>query len=162
MKQIKFLTLALLLSSTLFIGCNNSGDSKSKEDKESMSTFNLEEAKKGVEKSTTDFTEAFAKGDAKSAASFYTNDAVFMPHNSPIVTGRDSIELALAGFIKTGFTNLNIESTWAESCGDYFLSTGKWTLSDGKTTMIGKSLIVWKKEDGIWKQYKDMINTDTQ
>ena len=125
------------------------------------STTAQEEAKKGVEKSIADFSVAMDKGDAKAAANFYTKDAVFMPNNAPIVTGRDSIASALAGFINAGFTKLNVESTWATLSGEYYLDTEKWTLSNGKITMIGKSLVVWKKEDGMWKQYKDMISTDT-
>ena len=160
MKPIKFLTIVMLFASTLFVGCNNSGDLKSNENKESKTTFNLEEVKKGVEKSITDFSAAMDKGDAKAAANFYTKDAVFMPNNAPIVTGRENIESALAGFIKAGFTKLKVESTWTDGCGEYFLDTEKWTLSNGKITMIGKSMVIWKKEDGIWKQYKDMISTD--
>jgi ketosteroid isomerase-like protein len=84
-----------------------------------------------------------------------------MPNNAPIITGQDNIEKALAGFIEGGFTELNVESTWLEGCGEYLLDTEKWTLSNGEITLIGKSLVIWKKEDGIWKMYKDMINTDT-
>ena len=64
------------------------------------------------------------------------------------------------GSWEVGFTELNVESTWIEGCGEYLLDTEKWTLSNGEVTLIGKSLLVWKKEDGIWKMYKDMINTD--
>ena len=158
--QSTFLVFTILVS-TLIFSCNNTDNAKSKKNEENKTTLNLEEAQKGVEKSIAGFSEALAKGDAKSAANFYTKDAVFMPNNAPIVTGRDSIELALAGFITAGFTKLNVESTWTDSCGEYFIDTEKWTLSNGKITMTGKSLVVWKKEDGIWKQYKDMINTDT-
>lgn len=149
---------SIILLLFMSIGCNNSGQSKAKEDKE---TFNVEDARKGVEKSIIGFSSALAKGDAKAASNFYTKDAVFMPHNSPIVIGRDSIQAALAGFINAGFTNLNVESTWSQGCGEYLVDTEKWTLSNGELKIIGKSIVVWKKEDGIWKQYKDMINTDT-
>lgn len=156
-RLISFATI-VFLAFTLFIGCTNTDKPNSEESK---STFNLEEAKTGMKKSTTDFIEALAKGDAKSAANSYTKDAVFMPNNSPAVIGRDNIELTVAGLIKAGFTKLNVESTWTDGSGDYLLDTEKWTMSNGKDTMIGKSLVIWKKEDGIWKMYKDMINTDT-
>jgi ketosteroid isomerase-like protein len=156
-KLISFTTI-VLLAFTLFVGCTNADNSKTEESK---SVFNLEEARKGMEKSTNDFREALAKGDAKTAANYYTKDAVFMPNNAPTIIGRDSIEAALAGFIKAGFTKLDVNSTWTDGSGDYLLDTEKWTMSNGKVSMIGKSLVIWKKEDGIWKMYKDMINTDT-
>lgn len=158
MNKLSLFTTIVLLGSFLFIGCTNADNSKTEESK---SVFNLEEARSGVEKSTNDFREALAKGDAKSAANFYTKDAVFMPNNAPTVTGRDSIEALLAGYIKAGFTKLDVNSSWTDGSGEYLLDTENWKMSNGKDTMIGKSLVIWKKEDGIWKMYKDMINTDT-
>jgi hypothetical protein len=67
----------------------------------------------------------------------------------------------LAGFIGAGSTKLNVTSTWGESFGEYYVDTESWTLSNEDVTIIDKSIVVWKKENGIWKQYKDMINTDT-
>ena len=158
MNKLLSLTTIGSLAFLLFIGCTNAENSKTEESK---SVFNLEEARKGVERSTNEFREALAKGDAKLAASYYTNDAVFMPNNAPTVTGRDSIEALLAGFINAGFTNLDVNSNWTDGCGDHLLDTENWKMSNGKDTMIGKSLVIWKQEEGIWKMYKDMINTDT-
>lgn len=156
------LIASIIILSMMSISCNNSSHSKDNEDNASKVAFNLEEAKKELQKSIADFRKALAKGDAKAAANYYTVDAIFMPNNAPVIAGRDNIEKALAGFIEGGFTKLNVESTWIEGGGEYLLDTEKWTLSNGEVTLIGKSLIVWKKEDGIWKMYKDMINTDTQ
>jgi len=33
-------------------------------------------------------------------------------------------------------------------------------LKDGKQIDKGKYVVVWKKEDGKWKLYRDMSNTD--
>jgi len=138
--------------------CNNSYSGKTGENK---TAFSEEQAKAEVGKSIAGMEAALANKDAKAAANFYTVDAVFMPFNAPVVTGRTNIETALAGFIDAGFTDLKVESTWAEHSGEYILETEKWTLGNGEVTMSGKSLIVWKKEDGAWKMYKDMISTDT-
>lgn len=158
MNKFPLLTTIVALASFLLISCSNTDNAKKEESK---SVFNLEEAREGMKKSTDGFIAALAKGDAKAAASFYTKDAVFMPNNAPTVLGRDSIEAALAGFIRAGFTKLDVNSSWADGSGDYLLDTENWKLSNGQITIIGKSLVIWKKEDGIWKMYKDMINTDT-
>ncbi|UKM65386.1 SgcJ/EcaC family oxidoreductase [Flavobacteriaceae bacterium GSB9] len=159
LNRIKILQLIILL---LFISvsCNNSDKSKENESEKIEQVFNLDKEKKELQKSFKGVKEALAKKDAKAVANYYTEDGVFMPHNSTIFTGRDNIEKAFVGFIEGGFTELNVESTWAEGCGEYLLDTEKWTLSNGQDTLIGKSLVIWKKEDGIWKMYKDMINTD--
>lgn len=161
--QIKVLasTIILLLIST---SCNNSNKSVETDSKASAEVeeieFDLEKEKQELQKSFNGVMKSLASGDAKAVANYYTKDGVFMPHNSQIFTGRAEIEKAFVGFIEGGFTDLDVESTWVEGCGDYLLDTEKWTLSNGKDTLIGKSLVVWKKEDGMWKMYKDMINTD--
>lgn len=158
--SIQILSLMILLS--LFTSsCTNSSKTSEKEIEIKETVFDLEKEKKELQKSFKGVMQALASGDAKAVANYYTEDGVFMPHNNKIFTGRDEIEKAFVGFIEGGFTQLDVESTWAEGCGDYLLDTEKWTLSNGQDTLIGKSLVVWKKEDGMWKMYKDMINTDT-
>jgi len=156
-RAFHLIALLLLISTS----CNDSSKSEETENEEKEIVFNLEVEKKELQKSFKGVKESLASGDAEAVANYYTEDGVFMPHNSKIYTGRADIEKAFEGFIAGGFTELNVESTWAEGCGDYLLDTEKWTLSNGKDTLIGKSLVIWKKEDGIWKMYKDMINTDT-
>jgi ketosteroid isomerase-like protein len=152
---------SIVIIAIISISCNNANKSKEKVEQEVKPEFNLDEAKTDLQTSVIGFKEAMAKGDAKTAANYYTTDAVFMPNNGPIVTGRGNIEKALGGFIATSFTKLDVQSTWLEGCNDYLMDTEKWTLTNGKDTIVGKSLVIWKKEEGIWKQYKDMINTDT-
>jgi len=158
--QIKALPLMVLLL-LISIGCINSPQPEETEVEKMEVAFDLEQEKKELQKSFEGVMEALASRDAKAVASYYTQDGVFMPNNAPISKGRAEIEKAFEGFIAGGFTDLDVESTWAEGCGEYLLDTEKWTLSNGTDTLIGKSLVVWKKEDGIWKMYKDMINTDT-
>lgn len=159
LNQIKTLPLLVLLSLTL-IGCSNSPQPQETEIEEKEVVFDLEQEKKELQKSFDGVMQSLASGDAKAVASYYTKDGVFMPHNSKIYTGRADIEKAFEGFIEGGFTQLDVESTWVEGCGEYLLDTEKWTLSNGQDTLVGKSLVIWKKEDGMWKMYKDMINTD--
>jgi uncharacterized protein (TIGR02246 family) len=156
-KAISIIILLLFIST----GCNNSNKSLEKEIEVTETVFDLEKDKEDLQKSFKGVMESLARGDAKAVANYYTIDGVFMPHNSQIFTGREDIEKAFVGFIEGGFTDLNVQSTWAERCGDYLLDTEQWTLSNGKDTLVGKSLVIWKKEDGMWKMYKDMINTDT-
>jgi uncharacterized protein (TIGR02246 family) len=157
--RIQLLSSLILL---LFIStsCNNAPKPVESEQEVIETTFDLEKEKKELQKSFNGVMQALANEDAKAIASYYTKDGVFMPNNGPIATGRAEIEKAFLGFIEGGFTDLNVESTWAKGCGDYLLDTEKWTLSNGTDTLFGKSLVIWKKEDGMWKMYKDMINTD--
>lgn len=152
---------SILLLLLISAGCSNSNKPKEVEIEVKETVFDLTKEKEELQKSFAGVMDALANKDAKAVANYYTKDGVFMPHNSAIYTGREEIEKAFEGFIAGGFTDLNVESTWAEGCGEYLLDTEKWTLSNGTDTLIGKSLVIWKKEDGMWKMYKDMINTDT-
>lgn len=161
--QIK-LCSAIVLMLVITASCNNSpkaveSNPNTSEEKEEV-VFDIEKEKEALQKSFNGVMQALANEDAKAIAGYYTKDGVFMPNNGPVSTGRAEIEKAFEAFIESGFTDLDVESTWVEGCGDYLLDTEKWTLSNGTDTLFGKSLVIWKKEDGMWKMYKDMINTD--
>jgi ketosteroid isomerase-like protein len=50
--------------------------------------------------SVVGFEEAMAKGCEKRCYNYYTIDAVFMPNNGPIVTGRAEIEKSFRRFYR--------------------------------------------------------------
>nr|WP_314897157.1 DUF4440 domain-containing protein [uncultured Flavobacterium sp.] len=130
--------------------------------KEKEATFDKVAAKQAIEKENQIFTEAFNKGDSITAADGYTADAKFMPPNQKAVSGRKNIQTSIAGFIKAGIGNLTIKPV--EVWGNETMLTveEEWTLTDktGKETDHGKSLELWKMEDGKWKLFRDIFNSD--
>lgn len=130
--------------------------------KEKEATFDKVAAMQAIEKENKIFTEAFNKGDSITAANYYATDAKFMPPNQKAVLGRNNIQTAIAEYIKMEGPSLSIKpiDVW----GDENMMTveEEWTMTDkeGKEIDHGKSLELWKMEDGKWKLFRDIFNSD--
>lgn len=108
------------------------------------------------------FEQAMANQDAKSVAMCYTIDAEFMPPNQKLVAGRANIENAIAGYIQQGFTQYKITATTVYGQIDIVGVEGSYTLSQrgGQNMDVGKTIQLWKQEDGVWKIFRDCFNSD--
>ncbi|MBT8084971.1 MAG: DUF4440 domain-containing protein [Woeseia sp.] len=95
------------------------------------------------------FDEALKVGDGERCASFYVQDGILMPPNTPLVQGREAIG--------KHFTNLGPDSTVG---GDIlkteisdslaYQSTRVTWESDGKTKYTDCLDVLQKQDDGSW------------
>ena len=108
------------------------------------------------------FAAAMAKGDAAGVANCYTIDAEFMAGGAPSVQGRDNIQAAIASYISQGFTEYAVTSTIVYADFGIVGVQEAYTLSQqgGANKDIGKSIQLWKQEDGSWKIFRDCFNSD--
>jgi uncharacterized protein (TIGR02246 family) len=108
------------------------------------------------------FEKAMANGDAHGVSMCYTLDGEFMQPNQKTVAGRANIETAIAGFIQQGFTQYKVTSTTVYGQIDVVGVHGTYTLSQqgGKNMDIGKTVQLWKQEDGVWRIFRDCFNSD--
>lgn len=115
-----------------------------------------------------EWSKAAAAKDVEKTASFYTDDALVMPPNSPVLKGKDAArEMWKSMFAVPGFGG-GWKATTVEvaKSGDLGYTTGPYEITEtdanGKPmTDKGKYLAVWKKQaDGNWKCVADMFNTD--
>jgi len=124
------------------------------------------DARVDIEAALASFTEAFNGGDAAGVAALYTEDAVLLPPGGARVDGREPIQAFWQGAIDAGLSALTLEAVEVEERGDLAFEVGKFTLQapgegDQKTTVFGKYIVVWKKgDDGAWRLYRDIWNTD--
>lgn len=115
-----------------------------------------------------DWSKAAAAKDVEKTASFYSDDALVMPPNSPVLKGKDAArEMWKSMFAVPGFGGGWRATTVAVAkSGDLGYTTGPYEITEtdanGKPmTDKGKYLAVWKKQaDGSWKCVADMFNTD--
>jgi ketosteroid isomerase-like protein len=115
-----------------------------------------------------EWSKAAGSKDVEKTISYYSDDAVVMPPNSPALTGKEPIRglwkamLGAPGFAG-GWKSTKVE---VARLGDLAYVSGNYELSEhdasGKPmTDKGKYLEVWKKQaDGSWKCVVDMFNTD--
>ena len=124
--------------------------------------FDLVKAKKEIEATNKEFTELFAKGDSVAVATFFTADAKSMGPNEPSHEGRNKIQEVYQGYIDAGANRLSLTTTDVWGTEEMLAEEGLFTFSDtnGKELDRGKYIVLWKKQDGKWKLFRDCYNSD--
>ena len=120
-----------------------------------------------IRNADAEWSRAIEAKDLEKATSFYADDASVYRSNAPLVTGRDNIRQTWSHFFDTPGFHLQFAPTKVEvaKSGDmaYDAGTfeGKMNGSDGTpTTVQGKYVVVWKKQNGQWKAVADIFNMD--
>jgi len=117
-----------------------------------------------IEAANAKMVADYAAGDAKAIAEAYAEDAVMLPPDATVVSGREAIAKLWKGWIDDGLKDLTLKSTAIESAGDLAYEVGDFSLQvpgeDGKlTTAPGNYVVVWKRGgDGVWRLKVDTWN----
>lgn len=143
---------ALIMVTT---GCNQPA-------KESAATVDNATLKKEIETANAGFMDLVSKGDSVGLANYYAVDAKLMGPNGPAIVGRKNIQTGLAGIINSGVAKVDLRATDVWGTGDLVAEEGELTLFDKAGTQLdkGKYIVLWKKEDGKWKLFRDLFNSD--
>lgn len=114
-----------------------------------------------------EWSKAAGARDVDKTVSYYSDDAMVMPSNSPALIGKDAIRAMWQGMLGPSFSGgWTATKVDVAKSGDLAYVTGTYELSEtdasGKpVTDKGKYLEVWKKQaDGSWKCVADMFNTN--
>ncbi len=111
------------------------------------------------------FVRANLASDWAAAAALFTEDAVRMPPNEPVIHGRAAIEAAMAQIESvTDFTATPLETDGRDGLGYSRISYSMtYTISDipEPVSETGKVLVIWRKQaDGSWLAAADTWNSD--
>lgn len=158
-----FLT-TVLLGGMLLLAFTSCSDEKTKSasDKKEEGTFDMAAARKAIDDANQNLVTSMKKGDSTAFAGVYSSDAKIMAPGGPAITGKDALASMAGGMIRTGYNGLSLKTVdvWGNDAllgeeGTYTLS-----MSDGKEADHGKYIALWKKEDGKWKLFRDIWNSD--
>ena len=114
---------------------------------------------------TNAWLDAYNAGDVDKIVAMYALDAVVMPPNAPVCTGRDELRAYItsdmAGSKAAGIVLVNGPSTTGAS-GDLGWHQGIYTVksASGETVGSGSYMEVWRKIDGKWLMVRDIWNSD--
>ena len=158
-KQSTFLVSTILISNLIF-SCNNS-EKTAKVNETNKKTFDLATTKKEIEEANRNFMDLVAKGDSVSLANLYTSDAKFMTAGAPAFVGTANIQKAMSGIIKSGVTRIDLKSKEVFGTEELVAEEGEVTLFVKNTTVADeKYIVLWKKQDGKWKLFRDIFNSN--
>jgi uncharacterized protein (TIGR02246 family) len=125
----------------------------------------VREARAAIEAANSKFSEAFARGDAKTLAAMYTPEAIAFPPDSEMIRGNE----AIGNFWKTtrdsGVQSATLTTVDVGRSGDVAYEVGTISLTIqpvGKEpeTASAKFVVVWKRQsDGSWKLHRDIWNS---
>jgi len=112
-------------------------------------------------------TEAFNRGDVKTCAGFYSEDATLFLSDRPPVRGRAAIEAALGEYASAGAKLSPVEPMAIKSSGDMGVCAGTYVFevpseNGALIEYRGKFVTVFMRQpDGSWKAVIDSLLSDT-
>jgi uncharacterized protein (TIGR02246 family) len=119
-------------------------------------------ARAPIERAGKAFMDAFGRGDLSAVAAMYAEDAIAFPPESDMLKGRAAIGRFWENSRDMGVKSLEFEVVDVTSSGNLAAETGIATLhvqaAGAETTLKVKYVVVWKKQDGGWKLYRDIWN----
>lgn len=161
MTKITSIAISLLISVTILSGCSNTDKTKETASTETKSTFDLTVAKKEIEEANRAFMELVSKGDSVGLANFYTVDAKFMNEGAPAVEGRANIQTAMSNILKSGISKIDIRLKEVFGTEALLAEEGDLTIYVKDNAVAEeKYIVLWKKEDGKWKLFRDIFNSN--
>jgi ketosteroid isomerase-like protein len=118
-----------------------------------------------IRAATAHWIDAYNAGEVDDIVALYTEDAVLMPGNAPMLVGRVAIRDYLvkdtAAAKAAGLTNKDGVGDVGVS-GDLAWHAGTSSVVDasGKTVETGKYIEVWRRTNGQWLMVRDIWNDD--
>jgi ketosteroid isomerase-like protein len=118
-------------------------------------------ARSAIEAANAEISAAAVKGDAARVAAMYAADAIVMPAGSEPIKGSDAIlkfwQSSLAGIGGVALKTVDLFEH-----GSMATEVGQYELRDKTGKMIdhGKYMVLWRKEGGKWKLFRDMFSTN--
>jgi uncharacterized protein (TIGR02246 family) len=160
MTKTTFFVMSTIAASATIAGCNNTENPVVKKDAR-QTAFNLATAKKEIAGVSKQFMDLLAKGDSVGIANLYTTDAKLMFTGTPATIGRAAIQSVFAGIINSGVTKVELKTIDVYGTEDLLVEEGAITIYVKDLVVAEeKSIILWKKEEGKWKVFRDIANSN--
>jgi ketosteroid isomerase-like protein len=160
---MKKILLLIAPFSMLLFCCSNPTTAEDKSAAhDSTASFDLASVKATIMESNKAFSDAIIKGDSTTIANSYSSDANLLPPNMPKAENPQQIMNMAAGFAKMGIKSFSLQSTNVYGGPDMVTEEGMYTVGDGtgKTLDEGKYIVLWKQENGKWKMFRDIWNSN--
>ena len=127
----------------------------------SMGNFNLDMVRQEINTNNQLFGQALAKGDSVSIVSLYHSEARIYPPNMATMNMRSEMGHMATTLPSMGIHRMELTTTDVIGGPEIVVETGTYQMSDAtKVADRGKYLVVWKQENGRWRIFRDIWNSD--
>ena len=158
----KIILLLLVAGSLSMVACSDTSTPETGTISTSdTSTFDLSKARAFVDADNAKFIEEIKKGDSSALAEHYHSEGQLLSTNSEPVM-RNNISSAWGSFIRMGVKDFKLTTTDLVGNDELLVETGLYEIYGDNNNAIdkGKYIVVWKTENGNWKIYRDIANTN--
>jgi ketosteroid isomerase-like protein len=104
--------------------------------------------------------EAFARGDAAAAVSFFSDEALLLPPNSPPIEGRDAIAAFLQDLMDS---DIKMEAQQIEQAFEGHIAYRHLWITfsgpDGSVHDKGRAIEIWRRVHGGYELYRFIWNS---
>ncbi len=134
----------------------------SKKEKTPSSSFSIDSVKAHIVKMNDSYTQRFTTKDSLYFVDRYCKDAQVLSPNTTAVISRDSIIHFFRGDGSGSDVKMELPIGNVYGDEDLVVEEGTYNFPDGKGGSFdkGKFIALWKQEDGKWKLYREIWNTD--
>jgi ketosteroid isomerase-like protein len=150
--------ILLILLAAWCAACNSTVSA----DTPAPASFNLDSVKAHIAEMNKSYGKRFTTNDKAFYNERYCRDAAVYCPNVPAVVGIDSIISFFYGTGNNGEAIIELPPNNIYGNADLVVEDGTFNFPDGKGGSIdkGKFIALWKQEDGKWKLYREIWNTD--
>jgi ketosteroid isomerase-like protein len=122
--------------------------------------MNVQSVREAINDGNRNFGSAVARKDYAAMAALYAENAMVLPPDGPIVSGRRGIEeFWRSAAAALGLTDAVLTTRDLEVAGDTAYEVGEANLKVGSGQVMVKYLVVWVKGgDGNWRLHRDIWN----
>jgi uncharacterized protein (TIGR02246 family) len=158
-----------MLFALWMIGCNTNETKPAEPEAPAAAAtapLDMNNVKAEIQALETAWAEADNAGDVKTLTAFYADDAVTMPGNKPMISGKEAIQKDIEESMAKKVKGVTVAYEVLDVFGDENTVTevGKTTRKDaaGKVIYTGKYMAIWQKRDGKYVCIRDIGNDDVK
>ncbi|XP_070575050.1 uncharacterized protein [Ptychodera flava] len=115
-----------------------------------------------AEKDEGMFIKFYQDGDMDSIAQLYTENCRLMAPGTDVKLGRKAVAQLMRTVKAKGVARVDVKTEEVSLVGEYGYRMGKYSIvmEDGTIHDTGSSMMVLKKEDGVYKIHSDVFSSD--
>lgn len=126
-----------------------------------MGGANFDAARQEIATNNLLWGQAFVRGDSTTMVSLYHTEARIYPPNAATMNSRSDMGRMVAGMTGSGIQNATLTTTDIIGSGDLVIETGTYEMRNASQAVDrGKYMVVWKQDNGRWRIYRDIWNSD--